>query len=120
MTIKELLELHDETCTKCKEIMGKKNSDYTGGERATDIFANFKASKVLDIHPVKGILMRMMDKIQRIQSFTNDRKLQVPNESVDDACEDIINYAILAKAMLKEERDLRSSLFAKIKRNISK
>ena len=120
MTIAQLLELHDETCTKCKEIMERKNNDYTGGERATDIFANFKASKVLDIHPVKGILMRMMDKIQRIQSFTNDNELQVPNESVYDACEDIINYAILAKAMLKEERDLRSSLFAKIKRNISK
>ena len=120
MTITQLLELHDETCNKCKEIMGKKNSDYTGGKKAKDIFANFKASKVLDVHPVKGILMRMMDKIQRIQSFTNDNELQVPNESVYDACEDIINYAILAKAMLKEERDLRSSLFAKIKRNISK
>jgi hypothetical protein len=118
MTIKDLLELHDETCKKCKEIMGKKNSDYTGGEKATDIFANFKASKVLDIHPVKGILMRMMDKIQRIQSFTNDRKLQVPNESVDDACEDIINYAILAKAMLTEERELRAKLLNKIEKNI--
>ena len=118
MTIKELLELHDETCKKCKEIMGKKNSDYTGGEKATDIFANFKASKVIDIHPVKGILMRMMDKIQRIQSFTNDRKLQVPNESVDDACEDIVNYAILAKAMLTEERELRAKLLNKIEKNI--
>ena len=98
--------------------MGKKNSDYTGGEKATDIFANFKAAKVLDIHPVKGILMRMMDKIQRIQSFTNDRKLQVPNESVDDACEDIINYAILAKAMLTEERELRAKLLNKIEKNI--
>ena len=118
MTITQLLELHDETCNKCKEIMGKKNSDYTGGEKATDIFANFKASKVLDIHPVKGILMRMMDKIQRIQSFTNDRKLQVPNESVVDACEDIINYAILAKAMLTEERELRAKLLNKIEKNI--
>ena len=104
MTITQLLELHDETCNKCKEIMGKKNSDYTGGEKATDIFANFKASKVLDI--------------QRIQSFTNDRKLQVPNESVDDACEDIINYAILAKAMLTEERELRAKLLNKIEKNI--
>ena len=49
MTITELLELHDETCTKCKEIMERKNNDYTGGEKATDIFANFKASKVLDV-----------------------------------------------------------------------
>jgi hypothetical protein len=60
--------------------------------------------------------MRMVDKIQRIQSFTNDRKLEVPNESVDDACEDIINYAILAKAMLTEERDFRSKLYDKIKK----
>jgi hypothetical protein len=56
----------------------------------------------------------MVDKIQRIQSFTNDRKLEVPNESVYDACEDIINYAILAKAMLTEERHFRSKLYAKI------
>ena len=116
MTITQLLELHDETCNKCKEIMGKKNNDYTGGEKARDIFANFKASQILNIHPVKGILMRMIDKIQRIQSFTNDRKLVVPNESVDDACEDIINYAILAKAMLTEERDFRSKLYDKIKK----
>ena len=40
--------------------------------------------------------------------------LQVPNESVDDACEDIINYAILAKAMLTEERELRGNLLARI------
>ena len=96
--------------------MGKKNNDYTGGKTAKDIFANFKASQILNIHPVKGILMRMIDKIQRIQSFTNDRKLEVPNESVDDACEDIINYAILAKAMLTEERDFRSKLYDKIKK----
>tara|TARA_R110002020_G_scaffold200526_3_gene402836 strand:+ start:420 stop:785 length:366 start_codon:yes stop_codon:yes gene_type:complete len=114
MTITQLLELHDETCNKCKEIMGKKNNDYTGGKTAKDIFANFKAAKVLDIHPVKGILMRMIDKIQRIQSFTNDNELQVPNESVYDACEDIINYAILAKAMLKEERELRGKLLTRI------
>jgi len=28
----------------------------------------------------------------------------VPNETVEDACDDIVNYAILAKAMLMEER----------------
>ena len=39
-----------------------------------------------------------------IRSFTHDKELSVPNESVEDACEDIVNYAILAKAMLIEER----------------
>tara|TARA_R110001583_G_scaffold103163_14_gene250314 strand:+ start:2925 stop:3317 length:393 start_codon:yes stop_codon:yes gene_type:complete len=104
MNTEQLLNLHDETCSKCKEIMKKKNSDYTGGKNATDVFANFNSSVILDIHPVQGLLLRLIDKIQRIRSFTNDKQLQVSNESVEDACEDIVNYAILAKAMLIEER----------------
>ena len=105
MTSKELLTLHDKTCKGCREIMRVKNSDYTGGREATDPFANFRCSTVLGIHPVHGILLRLMDKIKRIHSFVNDKELQVPDESVDDACHDIINYAILASAMLQEERD---------------
>lgn len=104
MTSKELLQLHDDTCNACKAIMKQKNSDYTGGKGATDVFANFNASKMLDIHPVQGLLLRVIDKIQRIRSFTNDKELSVPNETVEDACDDIVNYAILAKAMLMEER----------------
>ena len=92
MTAKELLQLHDETCKTCRVIMEKKNSDYTGGRGATDPFANFNASKILNIHPVQGLLLRVIDKIQRIRSF------------VEDACDDIVNYAILAKAMLMQER----------------
>jgi hypothetical protein len=104
MTSKELLQLHDDTCNSCKAIMKQKNSDYTGGKSATDVFANFNASKMLGIHPVQGLLLRVIDKIQRIRSFTNDKELSVPNETVEDACDDIVNYAILAKAMLMEER----------------
>tara|TARA_R100001377_G_scaffold54070_1_gene31860 strand:- start:459 stop:848 length:390 start_codon:yes stop_codon:yes gene_type:complete len=84
--------------------MEQKNSDYTGGKSSTDPFANFNASSILDIHPVQGLLLRVIDKIQRIRSFTNDKELKVSNESVEDACDDIVNYAILAKAMLMEER----------------
>ncbi len=104
MNSKELLTLHDETCKVCKDIMRTKNSDYTGGKDATDPFANFKCSEVIGIHPVHGLLMRVLDKIQRVRSFVNDKELQVPDESVEDACHDIVNYAILAKAMLMEAR----------------
>jgi hypothetical protein len=104
MNTKQLLQLHDETCKSCRGIMEQKNSDYTGGKSSTDPFANFNASSILDIHPVQGLLLRVIDKIQRIRSFTNDKELKVTNESVEDACDDIVNYAILAKAMLMEER----------------
>ena len=104
MTSKQLIELHDQTCKSCRYIMLKKNNDYTGGKKATDIFANFNSSKILDIHPVQGLLLRVIDKVQRIRSFTNAKELSVPNETVEDACDDIVNYAILAKAMLLDER----------------
>ena len=104
MTTEELLKIHETTCNTCREIMRKKNSDYTGGSKSTDPFANFNASSILNIDPVQGLLLRVIDKIQRIRSFTNDKELQVPNETVEDACDDIVNYAILAKAMLMEKR----------------
>lgn len=105
MTIEELLELHESTCNTCRDIMRRKNSDYTGGETSTDPFANFNAASVLGIDRVQGLLLRLLDKVQRIKSFTNDKELKVQNESVEDACDDIVNYAILAKGMLKESRE---------------
>ena len=104
MTTEELLELHEKTCETCRDIMRQKNNDYTGGKTSQDPFATFNASSVLGMNPVQGLLLRVIDKIQRIRSFTNDKELKVANESVEDACDDIVNYAILAKAMLKEQR----------------
>jgi hypothetical protein len=107
MTTEELLELHEKTCETCRDIMRQKNNHYTGGKTSQDPFANFNAASVLGIDPVQGLLLRVIDKIQRIRSFTNDKELKVANESVEDACDDIVNYAILAKAMLKEQRALK-------------
>ena len=75
MTLEQLLQLHDETTGKCRKIMEVKNNDYTGGKEADDVFANFRCSTILDVHPVTGLLMRVMDKIQRIKTFTNDGQL---------------------------------------------
>ena len=113
MKLEELLKLHEETTDKCRKIMEVKNNDYTGGKKADDIFANFRCSTMLDVHPVTGIMMRVLDKIQRIKTFANDGQLAVSGETVDDACEDIINYAILAKAMLQIERSYNSPTCSK-------
>ena len=102
-----LLEIHKETCDAAQEIMRQKNSDYTGGSEATDALANFKASLALNLHPVTGLLLRVQDKIMRIRSFVADGELRVMNESVEDACDDIVNYAILCKALLREEAETK-------------
>jgi hypothetical protein len=102
MNREELIELHKETCARCVEIMQSKNHDYTGDG---DIFKNFKAADVFGIDPVRGLLLRVMDKLQRINTFAEKGKLEVENESVIDAFEDVINYMILGKAMVVEQNE---------------
>lgn len=125
MTIEEIIKLLEETTNDLKNTLRRKSSDYTGGEGSQDPFANFRATEVLDIDPVIGIMMRIMDKIQRVRSFVNDGELKVPNESVYDAFDDMIGYTILAKAMLKEKRDavtnqkIKGSLWRELEDNIS-
>jgi len=104
MTIEEVITMLEETTNSLKDTLRKKSSDYTGGEVSKDPFANFKATETLDVDPVIGVMIRIMDKIQRIRSFVYDGKLKVSNESVYDAFDDIIGYTILAKAMTQEKR----------------
>ena len=100
--------------------MQRKNSDYTGGETATDALANFRTAKLFGVHPAIGLMIRMTDKMMRVKSFVADGTLRVTNESVADACEDLLNYSILLKALLieageeqqelNEEQELESQL----------
>ena len=110
MNVTELLELHTETTDICREIMERKNSDYCGGKSSTDALANFKTATALGLHPVTGLLLRMQDKLMRIKSFVNDGELRVTGETVEDACNDLVNYSILCKALLREESGETNSM----------
>jgi hypothetical protein len=100
MNTTQLLELHDKTCTKCREIMAAKNADYCGG--SSDPFANFRISEMVGVHPATGIMIRMLDKMQRIRSYVANGTMAVRSETFMDATEDLVNYAILLKGLLIE------------------
>lgn len=104
MPLEELLELHKSTTERCREVMRKKNHDYTC---AGGVFDNFKASEMIGVHPVLGILMRTMDKFKRIQTFITKGKLAVEGEGVLDAIDDSINYLILVKGIIIEEQRMK-------------
>jgi hypothetical protein len=80
--------------------MVSKNRDYRGA--GDDPFANFRGSEFLGVDPLLGILMRCMDKFQRIRSFATTGTLAVKSESFEDAVVDVINYMVLAAGMAKE------------------
>ena len=45
----------------------------------------------------------MVDKVSRMSTFTSAGKLEVENETVEDAIVDIINYMVLFSAYLKDK-----------------
>jgi hypothetical protein len=101
MTRDELLQLHFDTCKAAQAIMESKNQDYTCGD--ADVFANFRASAMFGVPPALGILLRITDKLKRVESFVRNGTLAVKSESVDDAIGDVINYMILLKGVCQED-----------------
>lgn len=96
----QLENLHKDTSEHCLNVMRKKNHDYTDG--SVDVFANFRMAETFGIPAEKGILLRVGDKMQRINTFIGKGNLKVEDEGVMDACDDIINYMILIKGLLLE------------------
>jgi len=73
--------------TKMLEITTKKNNDYGG---TSDPFKNFRSFEEL------GILVRMSDKFARLRTaIVEKRAFEVADESIEDTCLDLANYALL-------------------------
>lgn len=103
MKRQELLKLHQVICDDARLLMERKNTDYAGGEDSP--FANFKAGAILGVKPEIGLLMRCMDKFQRLKAFINTGDLAVKSESATDAIIDVINYMVLLKGMFEEQEE---------------
>ena len=97
-----LFQLQRDTFQSCEDIIKAKNADYADDD---DPYSNFRTASLFGIHPAIGILLRVMDKIQRIVSFIKKDKLEVKGESFEDACDDIINYMVLIKGFLKDKQE---------------
>jgi hypothetical protein len=102
MDSKEFLVEHKAICEKMHETTQKKNSDYCG--TSGDPFKNFKLVSELGITDAEtAIAVRMSDKMARIASFLQKGSLLVADETVEDTCIDLANYAIILALWFKEK-----------------
>ena len=83
--LEQLTTVQDEA----KKLFEKKNKDYG------DAFANYG--------PI-GVLVRMGDKIQRLQTITNHSVTMVQDEKMRDTLIDLHNYAAMAIMLLDEKK----------------
>ena len=95
----DLLKLHDHLSKEAKELMKRKNHDYSGGDDKQFPFLNFSRVESMGICSTeKGFLVRMTDKMSRLSTFCNEGSFQVNDESLKDTILDIINYSVLLYA----------------------
>lgn len=100
-----LVQLHKTLCDMGRELLIRKNSDYTGPN--DDIFHNLHDGGAY------GILVRLGDKYKRLLGFEKraliegEGKFQVPSETVEDTAIDLINYTVLYLGYRLRERKPR-------------
>lgn len=101
MTKEQYFELVDRELENIKEVIRRKGNDYTSGGHPFD---NFNATAVLGLGDRRtGLLIRLVDKIQRLKTFVKKGELQVRGEGAKDAARDCIGYSLLLLGMLEED-----------------
>lgn len=109
MTRDELLKCHKTLCESAYELMKRKNADYAG-RHGTEPFANFTRCEAMGICSTEaGMLVRLTDKMSRLSSFVEAGSFQVKDESLEDTCVDIINYAILFHSFVQSKKAASSN-----------
>jgi len=94
-----LLKLHNDLATEARELMRRKNHDYSGGKNIESPFLNFTRVESMGITSTeKGFLVRLIDKISRLSTFCEGGTFEVDEESLRDTVLDVINYSILLYA----------------------
>ena len=101
---KEFVEFHKKTVLRMNEICKAKNQDYSGGPNV-DAFNNFKMVEKMGICTAEqGFLVRMVDKMMRINNITKSGFASVKDESVQDTLMDLANYSILMMGYLESKK----------------
>ncbi len=82
----------------CLEIMEAKNKDYSTDKRP---FKNINSSLLVGVEPERAILVRLLDKVSRIDNLL-DKENAVKDESIKDSIRDGINYLLLLSALIDD------------------
>lgn len=101
-TREDLFALHTEMTARALDLMKRKNADYAKGGP----FDNFKLCEQAGVCSTEhGIIIRMLDKLSRLNSILAKGEAQVKDESVQDTLIDLINYSVCMAGVLKEKQN---------------
>ena len=88
-----------------KLLHDSKNHDYA---TADNPYKNLEGVTRIGIEPWRGIVIRLMDKFERIEGFCRTRELAVKDESIEDTFKDLAIYSTLAMILFRKEKNKKA------------
>lgn len=85
--------------TQMAQLHSAKNHDYTDGR---DPFLNFRRCEAMGIPAWKGAIVRMGDKLTRIENFATRNRLLVHTEAITDTLLDLAVYSLITLILYQE------------------
>lgn len=111
ISVESLLKMRNRLFKVGDDLLIAKGNDYNFKEQMNgDTLANLRAAARMGLvdSEMRSVLIRITEKIMRLKSFCEaDFKQKVSDESVEDTCVDLINYATYYLAFYKERAGVK-------------
>lgn len=100
----------NQTVEEIRRLLIVKGGEYAG---STDRLANFKrGAELVGVSPLQCLFIYLSKHYDAISTFVRDDAaglVRPRSEPIDGRLDDLINYAILAKALVKEQEKARAN-----------
>ena len=92
----------DDALDELKMLHDAKNHDYA---TADNPYKNLEGVERIGIEAWRGIVIRLMDKFERVQQYCVNGDLAIKTEGMEDTFKDIAVYSTLAMILFRKEQE---------------
>jgi len=97
----------DDALDELKMLHDCKNHDYATAENP---YKNLEGVERIGIEAWRGIVIRLMDKFERVQQYCVNGDLAIKSEGIEDTFKDIAVYSTLAMILFRKDQDKHQEL----------
>ena len=92
----------DDALDELKMLHDAKNHDYATAENP---YKNLEGVERIGIEAWRGIVIRLMDKFERVEQYCTNGELAIKSEGMEDTFKDIAVYSTLAMILFRKQQD---------------
>ena len=94
----------DDALDELKMLHDAKNHDYATAENP---YKNLEGVERTGIEAWRGIVIRLMDKFERVEQYCSNGELAIKSEGMEDTFKDIAVYSTLAMILFRKSENLK-------------